>query len=139
MCFRPPTIEAGPVKCPQCGAEVDPTANECPSCGAKAAPAPGIPPHAGCPRRSGCPESTRRSRRAKRPESTRRAFGAEASDARSVNRGDRSRRLRKPSADDGSSQSGHLQERPQQPLHSEEKQDGKKRYRHPHSERIGLR
>lgn len=43
MCFRPPTVEAGPVKCPKCGAEVDPTLNECPSCGAKAAPVPGVP------------------------------------------------------------------------------------------------
>ncbi|WP_425439826.1 zinc-ribbon domain-containing protein, partial [Raoultibacter massiliensis] len=43
MCFRPPTVDAGPVKCPKCGAEVDPKADECPSCGAKATPAPGMP------------------------------------------------------------------------------------------------
>ena len=49
MCFRPPTVEAGPVKCPKCGAEVDPTLNECPSCGAKAAPDPGVPGAPGAP------------------------------------------------------------------------------------------
>ena len=34
MCFRPPTVDNGPVKCPKCGAEVDPKADACPSCGA---------------------------------------------------------------------------------------------------------
>ena len=46
MCFRPPTVDAGPIKCPQCGAEVDPKLDQCPSCGAKAAPVatpPGVP------------------------------------------------------------------------------------------------
>ena len=49
MCFRPPTIEAGPVKCPKCGAEVDPTADTCPNCGAEATPAPGMPGVPGAP------------------------------------------------------------------------------------------
>ena len=30
MCFRPPTVDNGPVKCPKCGAEVDPKADACP-------------------------------------------------------------------------------------------------------------
>lgn len=50
MCFRPPSIDANtPIKCPKCGAEVNPTANECPSCGAKAAGAPPIPTMPGAP------------------------------------------------------------------------------------------
>ncbi|ROT92437.1 zinc-ribbon domain-containing protein [Gordonibacter urolithinfaciens] len=44
MCFRPPTVDNGPVKCPKCGAEVDPKADACPSCGAKAAPSVPKPP-----------------------------------------------------------------------------------------------
>ena len=49
MCFRPPTVVNGPVKCPKCGAEVDPKADACPSCGAKATPMPGIPTPPGAP------------------------------------------------------------------------------------------
>lgn len=55
MCFRPPTIDEGPVKCPMCGAEVDPKLTECPSCGAKAAPAPGMPTPPGVPSAPGAP------------------------------------------------------------------------------------
>ena len=42
MCFRPPSIDNGPVKCPQCGAEVEANASECSNCGAKAVAAPGV-------------------------------------------------------------------------------------------------
>ena len=52
MCFRPPSLDAGPVKCPKCGAEVDPTLDQCPNCGAKADPAP---PSAGIPTVLGAP------------------------------------------------------------------------------------
>ena len=55
MCFRPPAIEAGPVICPLCGAEVNPLAHACPSCGAEAASAPGIPGAPGAPQAPGMP------------------------------------------------------------------------------------
>lgn len=49
MCFRPPTLDGGEVKCPQCGASVSVDADECPNCGAKsaitgAAAPPPVPP-----------------------------------------------------------------------------------------------
>ena len=47
MCFRPPSVDQGNVKCPKCGAEVSALASECPNCGAKAAP--GVPPVPGMP------------------------------------------------------------------------------------------
>ena len=62
MCFRPPTVDQGPVKCPQCGAEVDPSLDKCPNCGAVAAPAPGmatppgVPPVPGAPGAPGAPK-----------------------------------------------------------------------------------
>ena len=50
MCFRPAAVDLnGPIKCPKCGAEVDPSLDACPSCGAKAAPMPGIPTPPGAP------------------------------------------------------------------------------------------
>lgn len=44
MCFRPPSVDQGPVKCPKCGAMVDPNLDACPKCGAKATAAVGAPP-----------------------------------------------------------------------------------------------
>lgn len=48
MCFRPPTIEGGKVKCPKCGAEAPMEATTCPNCGATSgvnsvAPPPPVP------------------------------------------------------------------------------------------------
>lgn len=42
MCFRPPTVENGSVRCPKCGAEADLLLDVCSSCGAKAVSAPGM-------------------------------------------------------------------------------------------------
>lgn len=59
MCFRPPTADAGPVSCPQCGASVDPFATTCPQCGASAQPnapqRPGVPQAPGAPQAPGVP------------------------------------------------------------------------------------
>ena len=50
MCFRPAAVDLnGPIKCPKCGAEVDPSLDACPSCGAKATKAPGMPGAPGAP------------------------------------------------------------------------------------------
>lgn len=44
MCFRPPSVDSGPLNCPKCGGEVEPVADKCPHCGATAeSPSPGIP------------------------------------------------------------------------------------------------
>ena len=60
MCFRPPTVDAGPVKCPKCGAEVDPMLDQCPGCGAKATAAPSMPSLSvapGMPKAPGAPKA----------------------------------------------------------------------------------
>lgn len=55
MCFRPTSVEAGPIACPQCRKEVlnAATATKCPHCGAKVqngpGGAPGAPPIPGAP------------------------------------------------------------------------------------------
>lgn len=33
MCFRPTSVDSGPIKCPQCGEEVSPMLSKCPYCG----------------------------------------------------------------------------------------------------------
>ena len=43
MCFRPAVTGNAPVKCPKCGGEVSPFADECPHGGARATSAPGMP------------------------------------------------------------------------------------------------
>ena len=56
MCFRPAAVDLnGPIKCPKCGAEVDPSLDACPSCGAKATKAPGMPGAPGAPGVPGAP------------------------------------------------------------------------------------
>ena len=63
MCFRPTTVDSGPVKCPKCGAEVPATADACPNCGATASAmppmpvAPGMPPVPGMPGVPGAPKA----------------------------------------------------------------------------------
>ena len=49
MCFRPPSVDQGPVKCPKCGAMVDPSLDACPKCGAKAEASTSAPPTPGAP------------------------------------------------------------------------------------------